>query len=183
MCSPVGHSLAALAVGGYNKNLPMTLGFIVFCLVSGNLADLDLLVGWALGAINEYHHLGSHSVFAAIVYGIMVWGFARLFNLIPAKRALWAVTASAMYLSHVLLDMLTHDGTEPIGVQLWWPFSNSFYAASPALFPAFLHETQGGDFVGLIVNLFNWHNFITVLFELCVLLPLLVIALWQRKFR
>ena len=52
--------------------IPLTPSFIAFSLFCGIAPDLDLLVGWALGDINGYHHLGSHSLAAACVFGFLV---------------------------------------------------------------------------------------------------------------
>ncbi len=185
MCSPVGHSLAALIVGTTAKSNRLTLGYFIFCVFSGCAADLDFLIGWYLGDLNGYHHLGSHSLFAAVLYGLMVYGVIRIFSrdkeVVKPSLEAWPLAGGLMYLSHIVLDWLAEDNSEPVGLQLLWPLSDQFMASPVFLFPRFIHEAQGADIVGMFVGLFNWHNFTAVMIETIIFLPLLLFILWKKK--
>ena len=171
MCSPVGHVLASLIIGrrfaqvnpsGQSK---LGKGYFLFCMVSAVAADFDFFVGWALGDINGYHHLGSHSVFFAMGYGILIFIVVALLGLNAHEKYRWTVSGTLIYLSHSILDFYSQDDSEPRGLQLFWPISDQFYYAQNPVFPKFLHDTTGGDMWGMVVGLFNWHNLITVIFE------------------
>ena len=184
MCSPVGHSLAALVIGTTKKSNRLTLNYLVFCIFSGVVADLDFLIGWYMGDLNGYHHLGSHSVFAAILYGFIVYGMIRFFKRPEEAEKLssWPFLGVLMYLSHIVLDWLAEDNSEPVGLQLLWPLSDQFMASPVSLFPRFVHEAEGADILGMVANLFSRHNFSVMILELAIFLPLLLLMLW-RKFR
>jgi len=183
MCSPVGHSLAAIVIGTTAKNNRLTLNYLAFCVFSGCAADLDFLIGWYLGDLNGYHHLGSHSIFAAILYGFIVYGAGRLFSRTQeaGRLSTWPLAGGWIYLSHIALDWLAEDNSEPVGLQLFWPLSDQFMASPVFLFPRFIHEAEGADIVGMIVGLFNRHNLTAVIIETVVFLPLLFLMLRKRK--
>jgi inner membrane protein len=185
MCSPVGHSLAALVVGITARSDRLTLGYFMFCVFSGCAADLDFLIGWILGDLNGYHHLGSHSLFAAVLYGLVVYGVVRLFRRYQeadkSSFVLLPLVGGLMYLSHIVLDWLAEDNSAPVGLQLLWPLSDRFMASPVFLFPRFIHEAEGADIAGMFVGLFNWHNFSAVIIETIIFLPLLLLTLWKRK--
>ena len=194
MCSPVGHSLAALVVGTAANGNRLSLKYLVFCVFSGCAADLDFLIGWYLGDLNGYHHLGSHSLFAVIMYGLFVYGAVGIFNryqkadnslLVHGSIAYgsirWPVAGALMYLSHIVLDWLAEDNSEPVGLQILWPLSDQFMASPVFLFPRFIHDAEGADIVGMFAGLFNWHNFSAVIVETIIFLPVLLLILWKRK--
>ncbi len=174
MCSPVGHAIAALGVGATQGKADLTLCYVLFCLFGGLAADLDFLVGWYLGDINGYHHLGSHSLMAAGCYGL---GAGLLYFFISGnvgKARAWGVSGGLVYLSHLVLDMISRDESSPIGMQLFWPASPVFYASPVFVFPKFLHETEDGDMTGMVAGLLNWHNLFAISVELLVLLPVTI---------
>ena len=181
MCSPVGHSIAALAVGCGATQSRLTWQFVLFCLVSGNAPDLDMLIGWAAGDINGYHHLGSHSLFAAMLYGMLVYAVISLLTRDTGIRMRYATSGFLIWVSHVVLDMLSEDHSEPVGMQLLWPFSQEFFAFPFSPFPAFHHDTIGGDMAGMIIGLLSMDNAVTVFHEVMILGPLLLLVLWARR--
>ena len=181
MRSPVGHIIAASAVGVSCTRNRLTPAYVVFCIFSGIAPDLDLLIGWVLGDINGYHHLGSHSVVAALLYGLLVYMVVRVMTRDSGQANGWAVSGTLMYASHVLLDYLAADSSPPFGLQLLWPFSNEFYISPVSVFMRFMHDTQGADMWGLISGMFIVHNFYAVVLETVLLLPLLLVAIVIRK--
>lgn len=183
MCSPVGHSVLSLGLGAMQSNRCMSYGYVAYCLFAGVAADLDFLVGWALGDLNGYHHLGSHSLFAAVIFAGFCWLLLSRTSMSEKHRKTWVRSGFSIYLGHLFLDLVTFDGAEPVGLQLLWPFSNEFYVSAFILFPAFRHETQGGDMIGMLGSVFGRANLATVALELLVLLPTMVIFVWFSRRR
>jgi len=186
MCSPAGHSIAALAIGVSRNRQSISWQYMVFCIFSGNVADLDIILGWMLGDINKYHRLGSHSITAALVFGVLVYFAVKIFNAVAKSETRinqkgWAVSGALIYLSHCLLDLISLDDSQPIGMQLFWPVNEQFYAAQFTVFRSFLHNTVGNDMWGMILEMFSWHNLVTVMHETMIMIPVLLFGLWYRK--
>ncbi len=98
----------------------------------GILPDLDFLVGFVLGRPGMLHRGVSHTVLAAVVFGLVAgvfvwWRWRERF--VPA-----AVAFGAAYASHLLLDWLTIDSRPPAGGQFLWPFSAVYYIAPITIF-------------------------------------------------
>jgi membrane-bound metal-dependent hydrolase YbcI (DUF457 family) len=130
-------------------------GWVTSALLLGCVAlipDLDLLWG--------AHHEATHSLVAITAAGVI----AALVD-----RSLAAPVAAA-YGSHVLLDLLGADSTPPIGVMLFWPFSQAYIIAPWTPFPAISRRYWLPGF---------WvHNARAMLFELAVLGPLALVGWW-----
>jgi membrane-bound metal-dependent hydrolase YbcI (DUF457 family) len=191
MCSPAGHSIAALAIGLFRSRHAVSWKFVVLCVFSGNAADLDILLGWLLGDINKFHRLGSHSIAASLIYGLLVYCVLQILSS-SAKitdwsnrpnRIKWAVSGALMYFSHCLLDMVSLDDAHPVGMQLLWPISEQFYTAPFTVFRSFLHHTVGSDMSGMVVAMLSWHNLVTVIHETAIMLPVLLFGLRNRNRR
>ena len=163
MPSPLGHALAGAAAGwaiapayrgGEHSRLWREgLLFAGLALVP----DLDLLAGT--------HRGPTHSVTAAGVAGILVWLFAR-------NRRL-ALAAAAAYATHIFLDWLGADSSPPLGLTALWPLSHRYYESGLHFFPAVTRRLHIPGF---------WaQNLRAALFEIAVLLPPFLIALWIRR--
>jgi len=101
-------------------------------IVIGNLPDADFLVGFLLGQPGAFHRGVSHTVLAAVAFGIAAgvfvhWRWRECFGAA-------ALAFGAAYLSHLVLDYLTIDTRPPAGVQLLWPFSSAYYMSPVTLF-------------------------------------------------
>jgi len=78
---------------------------------------LDYLPGLAVGDLNRFHQLATHSfAFCLVASALAAWFFRR------TRLRAWAVFAIVH--SHLLLDLLTDDVRPPIGIPLLWPFSS-----------------------------------------------------------
>jgi len=176
MCTPVGHSLAALSLFYLSGTRPpredlWRLGGLVLL---ANLPDFDFIPGILAGDPGRYHHGISHSLGFALVTAVAVY-----LLLAAGGRARWQVAAMAFlaYGSHLLLDWLTWDppGRNGQGIPLLWPFSETYYLAPQTLFlrverhDLLSAETLGNNLAGLAL-------------ELAVLLPLAWLAAyrWRR---
>lgn len=118
MPSPVGHALGGIAAGvpitGRSRAALWGLAAI------GAAADLDLLAG--------VHRGISHSVGAAIVVGAVAWLISR--------SPQWGLASAAAWGSHVLLDWLGADTWPPIGIPVFWPYSDAYYRSPVSVFPS-----------------------------------------------
>jgi hypothetical protein len=124
--------------------------------------DLDLLVG---RHSRETHSLGA-AVIAASVAAWRRWPFAST----PAR--IWIVVFAA-WLSHPVLDALSVDRGEPIGVMLFWPFSSQFFHFGVDVFGAIERHWEHEGFVR--------QNVLSVLREIAILGPIAAIAGWGRR--
>jgi membrane-bound metal-dependent hydrolase YbcI (DUF457 family) len=170
MPSPVGHTLAALAV--YAAATPRTLAWpdrrSLGVAVGAALApDLDLLLRFVDG--RNHHQAESHSIGAAVLAGVVVWLLARLSGWRGAGRL--ALLATLCWTSHVLLDYLGRDTHPPIGLMALWPFSPDHFKFP---WPVFLD----------IGRRLNWETFrgnaLAVTWETILLLPPTAWVVWRR---
>ena len=127
MPSPVGHTLAGLS--GYmlvrNHVGPYARRWVLFgSVVLANLPDLDFLPGLLLGDLRSFHHQATHSLAAVAAVTLSSIAIASWWKL---DRFAWGTWGGSVYLSHVVLDLLVDDPSPPFGVQLLWPFSESYF--------------------------------------------------------
>ena len=180
MSSPVGHFLAggAFSAAAQRVSRSRRMGEIFLVFLFANLPDIDYLFGLTAGRPNKYHHQWTHSLFFAVLTGILVVLFLRI------SRRRWDLKPGFIYggvtLTHVLVDMVSADSSVPYGVQLLWPFSSEYYI-SPLTVLADLHKGMNND--GFIQSLICEHNLYTVLRELVILLPLFAAAVFLRYGR
>lgn len=120
MSLPILHSFAGYGVhcigGGKSSRHPYL--FMLYCMVLGNLPDLDFVPGVLAGNASLYHRTFSHSLTACVLIAIlggMAWKRWGGLNFIKA-----ALLTFFAYGSHLVLDL---TNTAPKGLQLFWPFS------------------------------------------------------------
>jgi membrane-bound metal-dependent hydrolase YbcI (DUF457 family) len=136
MPSPLGHSLAGLAVGWFSDPVPAgptrsrlagALTPLVFwCGFVAAIPDADLLVP-------HFHRSATHSV-AATAF-ILIITAAVTGKVTGQTNWRMAVAFAAAHASHLLLDWLGMDRFPPPGIQLLWPFSDHFFISGIDLFP------------------------------------------------
>jgi len=134
MASPVGHTLAALI--GYVATVDIQdskpeYGKLAIYVLAANLADFDFLPGIFLGDPGRFHHGITHSIGAAVIFGVIVWIIQRLRGQHSARMA---VVLTALYGSHLLIDWMTADYRPPYGFPMLWPFSIEKYHFSVSIF-------------------------------------------------
>ena len=168
MPTPIGHLFAGAVIRqsvetDLRRNLWFTAALLFFAL----LPDIDFIFGFAVGDVNRYHHLFTHSFIFVLGAGLLG---GRMFSLRSAKMAL---NVSAIFvlagISHVLLDCLALDQRPPYGCPLLWPFSNRFFISPVVLFS---DVSRSSDSKLFFSSLFNLHNLRTVAIEAAVLMPL-----------
>ncbi|MGD9975064.1 MAG: metal-dependent hydrolase [Desulfatirhabdiaceae bacterium] len=166
MASPVGHTLAALI--GYAAtvncwNSKPKYGTLAMYVLAANLPDIDFLPGIFLGDPGRFHHGITHSIGAAILFGVIVWIVQR----IRTQRAVYmAMALSALYGSHLIIDWMTADYRPPFGSPLLWPFSMERYHFPVSIFI----NIERKAFLSLPTIL---HNLYAMIIEISLLTPLL----------
>lgn len=112
---PLTHAAlgATIGLGGFSRRLgrrALAAGAIIAL-----SPDADVVVGWFGGPFATWlHHRGlTHSIFwAAIVGPVVGWALWRLQRRRPDELAAWIGLAVAALLTHPLLDLITHYGTQ-----------------------------------------------------------------------
>jgi membrane-bound metal-dependent hydrolase YbcI (DUF457 family) len=168
MPTPIGHALAGLAVAGVGRRFkPLTTPQVAWLAALACAPDLDLTLRFVDG-LN--HHRGpSHSLGAALIAGLAVWGMRRLgIGSLPGGLA-----AAAAWGSHVLLDFAGLDTSPPFGVMALWPLSDGFYISSV---PVFFDIPR--SFSAAAIR----HNLVAVAIEVLVLAPTTWIC-WRNHRR
>jgi membrane-bound metal-dependent hydrolase YbcI (DUF457 family) len=144
MATPIGHALAGCAIAACARPR-LKPGILIFAGVAANAADLDFIPGWLIGDAGRYHHTGSHSLAAALLFGVLAALIARCWRPTRGAVSLGALGALA-YASHPLLDALSMDTGFPYGCPLLWPFSEHYFIAPRALF----QDVYRGDWIILL---------------------------------
>ena len=159
MPSPVGHVLAGIAVGSLAARdqrwrLPLACG------LAAALPDVDFLLPVA-------HRGPTHSLIAGVVAFVVILAIVRA----PAwglQPPLVAGVLACAVISHVLLDWLGEDSSNPRGLMAFWPFSRGYYISGVDLFDAVDRRYWREGF---------WrHNLIAVTKEVVILFPLALLA-------
>lgn len=175
---PLGHSLMGYTIAASSRfklSPNMWMNIFIFALLA-NLPDIDYLPGFLAGFPNRYHHHEIHSL-----------GFAALMGLIAGlvylrmRGKFWACFLPVFFAvsSHLLLDLLTEDFSDPRGMMLFWPLSSEFYDFSWKIFKSVDKSNQSSDF---FISLFTLHNLRVVLIEFAIMLPLaLLVTFMQRR--
>jgi membrane-bound metal-dependent hydrolase YbcI (DUF457 family) len=193
MPSPVAHSLAALALahlvlrpgsnpqptpsenGISDRGRALWIGALVF---AANAADLDFVPGLFVGDVNTFHHKATHTLIAAVVFGLLSAGVAAVAGLKPVRRIGWIMGAA--YTTHLLLDVVTRGTREPYGMRLLWPFSQTRFVTS---FHLFLDIRRESGALAFLPSLVQSHNARAVLGELVVIAGAWLIyrTIWRLK--
>src|SRR5262245_28569647 len=181
MPTPIGHMLAGIAVAWGADLVPGDRawraapqaswyrragdGLTLACGMLGAAADLDLLV-------LRTHRTFTHSIGAV--------AFVTLFAAAMAANAQRPIVRIASmcggaYASHLLLDWLGVDDFPPRGIQIWWPFSQTWHISGVDLF---WETARNGVFERDALRL----NAIAIAREMEILLPVLLL-LWIAKRR
>ncbi len=163
--------------------------------VVANLPDMDFALGLLVGDPEGWHHGASHSLFAAVLAGIVAGLLARRFGPTdPAgrtarSRRFWTgfLYVAPIYASHVLLDTVAPERGKPdVGVPLLWPLSDTDIAARipmPAWLADALALADADVSGGYIEMLLAPDTVITFATEAVLFAPLFLLALRIRRAR
>lgn len=176
MSTPIGHTLIGLTLFKLTPSADTNNKLLSFLLVAfaANAPDLDFIPGILVGDFNRYHQQYSHSLLFTVGFALLVF---LLFFDRRVQRLQLGLVAGALYASHLLIDLITHDGAEPVGLPLLWPFSSHLFHSPYTLFGGILHGQAGDDFMTALQDIIAWSNIKVIAIEIVVTLPCLLIAI------
>ncbi|MEO6025323.1 MAG: metal-dependent hydrolase [Candidatus Binatia bacterium] len=117
----------------------------------GNLPDFDFIVGFVAGRPGLFHRGISHTVVAAVAFGVAVGAWCQWRG--RARFGPTALAFGACYLSHLVLDAVTIDHRPPFGGQFFWPFSSEYLISPVTIFSEILIDGRTrADFIRTTVN-------------------------------
>ena len=189
MPSPLGHSLAGLAVAWLVQpdtatprtpagtaesgartpkpglaSVTRTLWFWSAAVAA--VPDIDLLIPHA-------HRSATHSFTAtALIFIVTMLVTGKV-----TRRSAWVVAATlaVAHSSHLLMDWLGTDRLPPFGLQAFWPFDDRFFIAGADFFPPVERRLLRPDAIGI-----NAHAAIV---EIATMGPLALVAWWTARLR
>ena len=127
MPTPAAHALGGLAaaflVDSVRRRPVLTPALLVASAAAAMAPDLDLLTG--------SHRTYTHSLGAVFIVGLVSWLVMqrRVRSAVPA-----AVIVMAAYGSHLVLDWMGKDTSNPPGFTALWPFSPDYHISGWNLF-------------------------------------------------
>jgi inner membrane protein len=180
LATPIGHSILGiciLRIAGKNPsaNVWLWYGFAIF---AANAPDFDFLPGLIVGDINLFHQGPSHSIVAALIFGLLSMLLSPLFKV--SKLTMMTV-GSLSYASHLLLDYFVLDRRPPFGIPLAWPFTDQHWASPVSLFYGIKHGNPGDGMGAFLEHVFSFHNLAAVGKEFVYTMPFLVIAWFIKR--
>jgi inner membrane protein len=179
MPSPVLHTLAAVLIAkpssraASHRDKTILIGSAV---IAANVPDLDFVPGILLGDPGKYHHGSSHSLLAAILFGLAA-GLIAHFARYPAAARL-GVVASLAYVTHLLLDAAAPLDDAGRGVPFFWPLSAHHFVSPVRLFMGIGLEPSRGS---LLASLLTPHNILAFGLEIAVVLAVVGVVRILRK--
>lgn len=184
MSSPIGHSLVGLAIGaaallpagglrGLGHRLLDLRWPLLACMVLANLPDLDYLPGLLTGELNRFHHHITHTLGFVLLATLGVWLLARWRGAVSVRQ--WVLLGFLLVGSHLAVDLLTADGSEPYGIMALWPLTDARMLSPVSLFPAFKKD--------YFLEIFDPRNLRPVCFEVLWCGGLLVVVLCLKVGR
>jgi inner membrane protein len=172
MPSPLAHALVGAAVAWSADaaraepiHANTRFSAAAFCAALAASPDVDLIY-------MPVHRMMTHSLVAAVLAGVVAAAWLGD----GEARARWrlGLLAAVAYGSHILLDWLGADTKLPAGVQILWPFSDTWFISSWSLFRQI-------DLRGVFRPPIILSNMKSIAFELLVVgPPVLAVFLWRR---
>lgn len=174
MSSPVGHSLAGYVIASYRERSlkPYDIKNLFFYIFMANAPDLDFIPGMLVGQPNLYHHGISHSLGAGILVAALVAFLIGIKRKGRLKRDFFYLLT--IYVSHLLLDLISIDGRPLLGIPFFWPLSEA-YLMLPLLPPVLHSELNYATFGQFFADVFSTHNLHVVFLEIALTVPFALI--------
>jgi inner membrane protein len=97
------------------------------------LADFDFIP--QLITEEKYHRGLTHSLTFALLVSVMLASLISYLYKYPYQAIFFSTLL--LYFSHLLLDFFTYGGQ---GMELFWPFTESFFKSPLAIFPGINHS-------------------------------------------
>lgn len=173
MATPVAHCLAGCSIYYLARVHPSvrlqssTQTLLIMLLAAASLPDFDFIPGLILGAPERFHREFSHSVAFTSLTTLMVLLYLKA----SARPAALLVSLSwfCAVLSHLLIDWLSLDTSDPIGIELFWPVSAERFSATNTAFLGVRREDILSEFsIG--------YNLFAVTWEVILLVPVVAMC-------
>jgi len=176
MATPIGHALGGIVVYATGEKSQFDIKLFLATLFFAVIPDIDFLFGFVVGKPNLYHHGFTHSFVFVICIGV---AGAWLLSLKNRKMfRFYTIMFISSGVSHLIFDLLTIDGTAPLGAPVLWPFTNDYF-----IFPflVFLDVHRADNSAQFIQSMLNMHNLRTVMQEIFIITPVILFILWFKK--
>ncbi|HEY2387863.1 MAG TPA: metal-dependent hydrolase [Candidatus Binatia bacterium] len=160
---PIVHSTAGYLVQRLDRRRTPWAGTaraLAFMAI-GNLPDVDFLVGFVAGRPGAFHRGISHTVLAALVFGLVAATVAWWRRWDDWRPAFLLCTAA--YASHLLVDAFTIDQRGPAGAQFFWPLSDAYYISPLTIFGEILID--GRSRLGFVQSILAWPTVVVLTHE------------------
>lgn len=170
---PVGHSLMGYALYDSTRkdDARFSWRLLLLLVILANIPDADFLPGLLVGNANQFHHhYFSHSLGAAIVVSFLAAVFYTKGT--DRKFGVHFALFFGAYFSHLVLDYITADTSEPFGLPMFWPLTTQYFYSPKTIFMA-VHKIGASD--QFFKSLLTVHNLWVVLWEAVVFVPVLSI--------
>jgi membrane-bound metal-dependent hydrolase YbcI (DUF457 family) len=139
MASPIGHALAGLAVAwgadlrSPNRSAPRTgTALTLTCVALAAAPDLDLL-------ITGFHRTATHSLLSVVLVALvaaLITARASRAQARPSGHVVRvAVLCAVAWASHIGVDWISADLSNPQGMQILWPFADTWFISGWDIFP------------------------------------------------
>jgi len=180
MASPFGHGVLGLCVAelATGRRPLRSWPWYLYILFTANAPDLDFVPGFFIGDMNRYHHTGSHSLFAAFLFGwlsgLIIWRFTK-------HPVAIGVIGGLVYIAHLVGDYFAQDPEAPFGIPIFWPFLNEYYISPIPFISNITHGDFGEDNISVISDIFSLHNLMAVGLEAIMFVPLLLVCVWIAR--
>lgn len=180
MPSPVGHSIAGLAVAliSPKKKNRQVLFLAIFCVIFATVPDIDFIPGLLMNRPALFHGDFTHSIGFAFVISAVAAVILRLKGLSILSTFTLGFTS---YLTHLLLDLFNPDGRPPYGIPLLWPISETYYLSPWTMFTGVQHASSTStttlDFLKQVIT---YHNIKAIGVEILLLTPILFLVKWLQ---
>lgn len=172
MSTPLGHVAVGLAWALASSGGAPSRSRLLVGAAAAAAADLDFIPGLLIGSPARFHHGASHSVATMLVASAVVLAVKAWRSPVTSRDVALVVGA---FLSHLVLDWLTHDPGTRRGLPLAWPVSSHRFSAPLWVVPAVSRAWPPTlDWVA--------HSAWLVLAEVALVVPLVVSA-WIRAGR
>jgi len=149
---------------------------LMLFVILANFADTDYIPGYFIGNPNLFHHGMTHS----FVFGIIVSSIVGLLYYAIKRESFFKMSIFMFltYSSHLIMDYFGKDTRFPFGEQLFWPISDEYFLSSFYIFND-VHKASSSDI--FFQSLFSWHNLATIIQEILILTPILILIEYIRK--
>jgi len=162
--SPVAHTAFGVWLGDITLN-DLKLKSLIFYALIASLPDFDLVFGYLFYGKQglRYHQLFTHNIIFVIVITFLFYILSR-----KTKTTIFVFLA---LISHLILDLLVTDTSPPIGIKLFYPFSEK----------AFNFPLVSGVDKSSIKAFFSLNNLKTIIVEFTIFLPFILLIIIKNK--